>query len=52
MKNDYEIREGVTAIFLKRKDGTVIETIIDTSDLPKAQEIEGAWYALYSKFND
>lgn len=45
VKNDFEIREGVTAIFLRRKDGTVLETIIDTIDLPKAREFVNTWYA-------
>lgn len=41
MKNEYEIREDVTAIFLRRKDGSRLETLIDTADLPRA--IEFAW---------
>lgn len=41
MKNDFEIRGDVTAIFLRRKDGNPMETIISTSDLPKAQEFQG-----------
>jgi len=45
MKNDYEIRGKETAIFLRRKDGTVLETLIDTADLPKVQKFGGAWFA-------
>lgn len=47
MKNEYEIRGEVTAIFLKRKDGTVIETIIDTSDLEKVNSFPMTWYAAW-----
>lgn len=45
LKNDYEIRGDVTAIFLKRRDGSVLETIIDTVDLSIAQEFPNSWYA-------
>lgn len=38
MKNEFEIRGDVTVIFLKRRDGTVLETVIDTSDLTRARE--------------
>lgn len=45
MKNKYEIRGNVTAIFLNRKDGSTLETIIDTSDLEKVKKFKGKWYA-------
>lgn len=45
MKNKYEIRGEVTAIFLNRRDGTILECLIDTTDLPKANEFDGKWYA-------
>lgn len=45
MKNKYEVRGEVTAIFLRRKDGTILETLIETTDLPKAQEFPNTWYA-------
>ncbi len=32
MKNDYEIRGPVTAIFLRKKSGEIVETTIDTED--------------------
>lgn len=44
MRNDYEIRGETTAIFLRRRDGSILETIIDTSDLSRAQEMSGTWY--------
>lgn len=49
MKNDYEIRGDVTAIFLNRKSGASMETIIDTDDLPKAKEFKGTWYGAFYK---
>lgn len=51
MKNEYEIRGDVTAIFLKRKDGSRLETLIDTADLPRAMEIPTVWYAAYYQNN-
>lgn len=49
MKNDYEVRGNITAIFLKRKDGTVLETVIDTADLDRANEFPHSWYASLDK---
>lgn len=45
MRNDYEIRGDVTVIYLKRRSGESIETIIDTDDLEKLLKIDCAWYA-------
>lgn len=45
MKNSYDIQGDVTAIFLNRRDGTTIETHIDTIDLPKAKEFPNSWIA-------
>lgn len=42
MKNDYEIRGEVTAIFLNYK-GEQLETIISTSDLEKAKSFPHKW---------
>ncbi|WP_019536567.1 AP2 domain-containing protein [Paenibacillus ginsengihumi] len=49
MKNSYEIRGNVTAIFVKRRNGEIAETIIDTEDLPKANSIPTTWYLNPSK---
>ena len=49
MKNRFEIRGEITAIFLVRRDGTVLETLIDTKCLPKVQEFDGTWYAVWEK---
>lgn len=48
MNNEFEIRGNTTAIFLKRRDGAILETIIDTTDLPKAQEFPNLWYAVWN----
>lgn len=39
------MRGDVTAIFLRRRDGTVLETLIDTSDLLVANSFSGTWTA-------
>lgn len=49
MKNDYEIRGDVTVIFLDRKDGTRLECLIDTADLPRAMEFPNTWFAWQQK---
>jgi hypothetical protein len=49
MRNEYEIRGEVTAIFLKRKDGSRLETLIDTVDLPRVMEFPNTWCAKWDK---
>jgi hypothetical protein len=49
MKNKFEIRGNVTAIFLNRKDGTELETLISTSDLEKVMEFKNTWCATFNK---
>jgi len=49
MKNRYETRGEVTVIFFKRNDGTYLETLIDTEDLPKVQSLEHSWCAYFHK---
>ena len=44
MRNKYEIRGDVTAIFIKRRSGETLETLIDTADLPILLEAGIAWY--------
>jgi len=48
MKNKYEVRGDVTAIYLKRMNGTVIETIIDTEDLERVSFFHTTWVAQYN----
>jgi len=42
--NEYEVRGDITAIKLRRRDGTIIESIIDTADLEKVKSFNGSWY--------
>lgn len=48
MKNKYDIRGDVTVIFLNRKDGSVLEALIDTNDLEKVDAFNNTWVAQYS----
>lgn len=43
MKNKYEIRGEITAIILRKKDGSTKETLIDTEDLSKVDEFPNTW---------
>lgn len=45
MKNNFEIRAEITAIFLESSKYGTLETLIDTEDLPYAQSFPNAWYA-------
>lgn len=47
MKNEFEVRGEVTAIFLKRKDGTILEALISTSDLEIVKMFPNTWNACY-----
>ncbi|AJG91747.1 HNH endonuclease [Bacillus tropicus] len=43
MKNDYEIRGVVTAIFVKYK-AEILEALIDTDDFEKVSSYKATWY--------
>ena len=49
MKNQYEVRGEVTAIFLRRRNGETLETLISTGKLERAKAYPGSWYASYDK---
>jgi hypothetical protein len=49
LKNKFEIFGDVTVIYLKRKDGNAMKTLIDTCDLKRAQEIQSSWHANYNQ---
>lgn len=49
MKNNYEIRGDTTAIFIKRRNGQVLEALIDTEDLPRVCEYSGSWCVYYDR---
>ncbi|MGM0863395.1 MAG: AP2 domain-containing protein [Bacillota bacterium] len=52
MKNKYEIKDNVAVIFLKRREGMVLKTLISTSSFEKVNSFEGTRYAFYSKHGD
>ncbi|KYD03484.1 hypothetical protein B4102_3402 [Heyndrickxia sporothermodurans] len=49
MRNDYEIRGEITAIFLNRKDGTTFESFVDTKDLELLNQFKNKWYPKWDK---
>ncbi len=49
MKNNYEVRGSVTAIFIDRKNGSILEALIDTADLPKVLQSRRKWCAQWSE---
>lgn len=49
MKNKFEIRGDNVTIFLNRKTGENLETIISKEDLGRAQGLDGTWYANWNK---
>lgn len=48
MKNQYEVRGDITAIFLNRNNGDVLETLIDTADLERVKQFQNKWYSNWS----
>lgn len=49
MRNEYEVRGDTVAIFINRKDGTVLEALIDKVDFDKANKLSTRWYASFDK---
>lgn len=47
--NAYKTRGEVTIVFLRRRDGAVMETVIDTKDLPLVMSIPVSWHAAWDK---
>lgn len=43
MKNNYKINGDTTTIYIKRKTGELVETVISTSDLPRVKEFPNTW---------
>jgi hypothetical protein len=52
VKNNYEIRGDVTAIFLKSDKYGDMETIISTDKLEVVKKFENSWYPWYHKHTD
>jgi hypothetical protein len=51
MKNDYEIRGEVTAIFIYRPKHGALETLISTNKLELAKQFPNIWYPYWSEEN-
>lgn len=49
MMNDYEFKSDVCKIFLKRRDGSIVTTIIDSEDFKRVNEFPNTWYASKNK---
>ncbi|MFP7447137.1 HNH endonuclease [Bacillus infantis] len=49
MKNRYEVIGETTVIFIKRRNGDVFNTFIDTADLEKVKAFPGSWYVNHHK---
>lgn len=52
MKNDYEIRGDITAIFVNSKNHGLMETVISTRQLEKVSQFTGSWYVDWCKKRD
>lgn len=50
MNNRFEIKEDKVSIFLDRRDGSVIETIISIEHLRKVQEFPCKWVAQWNRY--
>lgn len=51
-KNDYEVCGEITVLFIRREDGTVMEALIDTEDLPLVLKAPNRWTASYRSKHD
>ncbi len=49
MTNDYEVRGEMVVLFLNRRDGSRIETLVDIADLPRIQAFPGKWRAKWDR---
>lgn len=49
MKNNYEIRGDTATIFINKRNGEIIKTIIDLCDLERAMEFNGTWSTSFSQ---
>lgn len=50
MKNEYEVRGNVTAIFIERSNGEVLEAIISTLDLDRVSSFPNTWTVSFSEY--
>ena len=52
MSNSYKIKGDITELYLSRKDGTVLTSIIDTEDLKIIKRFKNRWYAAKNKMGN
>lgn len=48
LKNEYEIRGEVSALFMRRKDGSRLQTLVDTEDLERIGALNVCWGAIWN----
>ena len=49
MSNNYKDEGDTAVLVIKRRDGTVLEVLIDSVDLPRVQSFPGVWMACWDK---
>lgn len=49
IKNQYEVVDSQVVIYLKRRDGSIYETIIDLVDFDLVNSVEGTWCVAFDK---
>jgi hypothetical protein len=52
MKNKYEIQGDITVIYLRKRDGSIHKTIIDTSDLEKIKDFPNTWGLCWNRMTN
>lgn len=50
VKNKLEVRGNVTAIFIERSNGEILETLISSSDIERVSSFPNTWTVSYSDF--
>lgn len=49
MKNQYKINGDIVTVYLKKRDGRIFETYIDTDNLEKVKELNLSWNAKWAE---
>jgi hypothetical protein len=50
MKNNYKVNGDITIVYIKRKNGDILEALIDTEDLEKVMSDKGTWFAQWNNY--
>jgi len=48
-RNEYKIVDDVVIIYIKRRTGEILETLIDLEDFPRIKELDYSWYVQWDK---